>query len=328
MPATRLLTHLRRAALAFSLPLLAMTAAAQGTYPSKPIRLVVPAVAGSAADTVARLMTERLSKMSPQPWVVDNRPGAGGTIGADTVAKSAADGHTLLFTANNFIIAPRLFASVPYDIYKDFTPIAPVATGQDMIFVNAALGVKSLKDLAALSKRMQGGINYGAPFLGSSAHLIMEMLGRQAGIDLAFIPASGGPQSFTEAIAGRVPVVIGSSTAGLGFVKTGQLAALAVVDARRSSLLPDVPTLKEEGFAALNLPFWFGVYGPAKLPAAVVEQVNRSMVQVLGSAEFAEALASRGYAPRPGTPAELEALMRDGEPVFAKAIAAAGIKPQ
>ena len=320
--------HLCTPALALCFTLAATHAGAQATFPSKPVRLIVPATAGSAADLVARMLGERLTKPGAQPWVIENRPGAGGTIGADAVAKAVPDGHTLLFTANNFIIAPRLYPSIPYDIRRDFTPIGPVAVGHDMIFVNPSLGVKSLKELVALAKRTPGGLNYGAPFYGSSAHLIMESFARANGIELTFIAASGGPQSFGEAVAGRVPLVIGTASLGVGFVKAGRLTALTAVGFKRSSFLPEVPTLKEDGYPAQNLPLWFGLYGPARMPAAATAYLGRELAQVLGSAEFSEALVSRGFSPLPGTPADLEALMRDGEPVFAKAITDAGIKPQ
>lgn len=307
--------------------LAAATAGAQN-YPTKPVRVVVPAAAGSAADLLARMLGERVSKSSPQPWVVDNRPGAGGTIGADAVAKAPADGYALLFTANNFIIAPRLYPNVPYDMYRDFTPIGPVAAGNDAIFVHPSLNVRTLKDLVALAKRTPGGLNYGAPFYGSSAHLIMESLARSTGIELTFIAASGAPQSFAEAVAGRVPVVIGTSSLGTGFVKAGRLAALATVGDKRSGFLPDTPTLAEEGLAAINLPLWFGLYGPARLPEGVATQIQRAVGAVLASGEFAEALASRGFSALPGGGKDLETMMRAGDPVFAKAIADAGIKPQ
>lgn len=327
MQRSRVAVHLWSCLLAALLPASAIAQVA--AYPAKPVRIIVPAAAGSAADIVARFLGERVSKAWPQPWVIDNRPGAGGTIGADVVAKSAPDGHALLFTANNFIIAPSMYPNVPYDIFRDFTPIGMVATGQDAIFVHPSLGAKTLDELVAVAKRTPGGLNYGAPFYGTSAHLIMEMFKRSAGIEMAFIAASGGgPQSFAEAVAGRVPVVIGSVLAGQGFVQNGRLNALATVDARRTRVLPEVPTLREAGYPALNLPFWFGLYGPARLPAAIVAQVNRDMGQVLGSAEFTEALAGRGFTPQPGTPAQLEATMRNGQPVFAKAIAEAGIKGQ
>lgn len=296
------------------------------SYPTKPVRVVVPATAGSPVDVLARLLGERFAKLWPQPWVVENRPGAGGTIGANAVAKAVPDGYTLLLTANNFIISPSLYPSVPYDVFRDFTPISRVATGLDVIFINASNGVKTLKELAALARRTPGGVNYGAPFVGSSAHLTMEMLKRAAGIELNYIPASGGPQAFNDALDGRVPVVIGAATAGLPHVKAGRLNALVLIDTRRSALAPEVPTIQEEGYPWLGSPFWFALYGPARLPTAVVEQVSRDLRQVLASREIADALIARGYEARPNSPAELEVQMREEMPMFAKAIVEAGVK--
>jgi tripartite-type tricarboxylate transporter receptor subunit TctC len=215
---------------------------------------------------------------------------------------------------------------VPYDVFRDFTPISRVATGLDMIFINASGGVKTLKDLAAFAQRTPGGVNYGAPFVGSSAHLTMEMLKRAAGIELNYVPASGGPQAFADALDGRVPVVIGAGTAGLPHVKAGRLNALVVIDSRRSALAPQVPTIQEEGYPWLGSPFWFALYGPAGLPAAIVEQVNRDLRQVLASKEVADGLIARGYEARPNSPKELEAQMREEMPMFAKAIVEAGVK--
>jgi tripartite-type tricarboxylate transporter receptor subunit TctC len=295
-------------------------------YPTKPVRVIVPATPGSPVDLLARLLGERFAKLWPQPWVVENRPGAGGTIGADAVARAAPDGYTLLLTANNFIISPGLYPKVPYDVFRDFTPISRVATGLDIVFINASSGVKTLKELAAFARRTPGGVNYGAPFVGSSAHLTMEMLKRAAGIDLNYVPASGGPQAFADALDGRVPVVIGAASAGLPHVKAGRLNALVVIESRRSALAPEVPTVQEAGYPWLGSPFWFALYGPARMPAEIVEQVNRDLRQVLASREIADALLARGYEARPNSPKELETQMREEMPLFAKAIVEAGVK--
>ena len=321
----------RIAIIAVAICAIALSAAPQAQttgYPAKPVRLMVPAAAGSPADVLARLIGERFTRAGPQPWIVENRPGAGGMLGADVIAKAPADGHALLFTANNFIISPSLFPSVPYDIYRDFTPIGTVAAGTDIIFANASLNVTNLKELAALSKRTAGGVNYGAPFVGSSAHLTMEMLKQAASMDLNYIPASGGPQSFSEAVAGRVPVVIGSASAGLGLVKSGRLSALVVIDKRRSSLAPEVPTLQEEGYPAISNPLWFALYGPARMPEPIVQSLNRDLSLALAAKDIADALVTRGFEPRPSSPKELEALMRAEQPLFAKAIREAGVKVQ
>lgn len=318
----------RRAVIAgaiFAVSFSAASAFAQG-YPLKPIRVIVPATAGSPVDVLARLLGESYTKQHSQPWVIENRPGAGGMIGADAVAKAAPDGYTLLLSANNLIISPSLFVKAPYDVLRDFAPIGRVATGLDMIFINAATNVKSLKDLAAYAQRTPGGVNFGAPFIGSSAHLTMEMFKRAAKVDLTFVPASGGPQAFADALDGRVPVVIGAATAGMPHVKSGKLNALVLIDSRRSQLGPDVPTIQEEGYPWLGSPFWFGLFGPAKLAPAIVEQLNRDLRAVLAAKEVTDALATRGYEARPTSSAELAEQMRKELPVFAKAIADAGVK--
>lgn len=317
--------------LAFALTALAIAGPAlgqTGAYPAKPVRIIVPAAAGSSADVLARIVGENFARARGQPWIIDNRPGAGGIIGSDIVAKATADGYTLLFTANNFIISPSLYSSIPYDIYKDFAPIGIVTATPNVIFIDASRKVKTIAELVALAKRTPGGLNYGAPFVGTPAHLIMEMLKRAAGVELTFIPAKGTPQAFTEAIAGRVPLVIGSVTDGSEHVKAGKLNALAVADIRRSRLLPDVPTLREAGYPGLDIPLWFALYGPARTPGAIVEQLNRDLAQLLASQEVAEALSVRGFEPRPSSPKELEDVMRREQPLFAKVIAEAGIKVQ
>jgi len=319
------LTHrLLRHTVAIALAGLACVGAIQA---QTPVRVVVPAAPGSSADVLARLIGEKLAAVTSQPWVVDNRPGAGGIIGSDVVAKAPADGHTLLFTANNFIISPAMYPSVPYDVLKDFAPVGMATAAPNILFVNAATDVKTMADLVRLAKRTPGGINYGSPFVGTSAHLLMEMVKRAAGIEMLHIPARGTPQAFTEAIAGRVPLVVGNLSDGLPHVKAGTLRAIAVADERRLQQLPDVPTLREAGYPGLELPLWFALYAPAATPRPVVERLNRQLVQVLSDPEVVQALSSRGFEARPSSPQELAATMRRELPVYAKVVAEAGVKP-
>ena len=321
----------RAAGVLFAAGALAFAGAAvsqSGAYPSKPMRIVVPAVAGSSADVLARIVGERVARVQGQPWIVDNRPGAGGIIGSDVVSKAPPDGYTLLFTANNFIISPSLYSAVPYDVYRDFAPDRPRDRTPNVIFIDASRNVKTIGELVALAKRTPGGLDYGAPFVGTAAHLLMEMFKRAAGVELTFVPTKGTPQAFTEAIAGRVPLVIGNVSDGGAHVKAGKLNALAVGDGRRSRLLPDVPTLGEAGYPGLDISLWFALYGPARMPADIIAQLNRDLVKLLGSPEVGEALESRGFEPRPSSPKELEALMRREQPLFAKVIADAAIKVQ
>ncbi|CAN5465333.1 tripartite tricarboxylate transporter substrate binding protein [soil metagenome] len=296
-------------------------------YPSKPIHVIVPAVAGSSADVLARIVGEHAGKASGQPWIIENKPGAGGIIGSDAVAKSAGDGYTLLFTANNFIISPSIYDTVPYDVYKDFAPIGLVTATPNVVFINSSLGVKNMADLVALGKKTPEGLNYGSPFVGTSAHLIMEMLKRSAGIDMLHVPAKGMPQAFNEALAGRVPVVIGSVLDGAGFVSQGSITPLAVADTKRSPMLPNVPTLAEAGFPGLGLPLWFGLYAPKATPTPVVDTLNRQLQSVLINPEVVAALAKVGFDPRPGSPAQLVALMQTEQPLYTKIVKEIGIKP-
>lgn len=297
------------------------------SFPGKPIRIVVPAVAGSSADILARLIGQPMSQLTGQPWVVDNKPGAGGIIGSDAVAKAPADGYTLLFTANNFVISPAIYPSVPYDVVKGFEPIALVCAAPTVIFINSATGVKTMADLVALARRTPEGVNYGSPFVGTSAHLIMEMLSRAAGINMVHVPARGTPQAFNESLAGRVPVVIGNYADGAPFVETGQLRALAVADARRSPLLPQVPTLSEAGYPNFDLQLWFGLVAPAKTPLAVVRRLNDLVAQVLAMPDVASNLSARGFMPRHSTPEAFSALIRKELPMYAAVVKEAGVKP-
>jgi tripartite-type tricarboxylate transporter receptor subunit TctC len=301
--------------------------AAAQAYPTRPVHVIVPAVAGSSADVLARIVGERVGKSSGQPWIIDNKPGAGGIIGSDAVAKAPGDGYTLLFTANNFIISPSIYESVPYDVYKDFAPIGIVTATPNVVFINSSLGVKNMAELVALAKKTPEGLNYGSPFVGTSAHLIMEMLKRSAGIDMLHVPAKGMPQAFNEALAGRVPVVIGSVLDGAGFVAQGTITPLAVADVKRSPLLPNVPTLAEAGYPGLGLPLWFGLYAPKATSAPLVDALNKQLQDALASPEVVAALAKVGFDPRPGTPAQLVTLMQTEQPLYTKIVKEIGIKP-
>jgi tripartite-type tricarboxylate transporter receptor subunit TctC len=295
-------------------------------WPTKPVRIVVPAVAGSSADILARLVGEHTARASGQPWVVDNRPGAGGIIGSDLVAKASPDGYTVLFTANNFVISPSMYPTVPYSPLNDFVPVSLVSAAPTVIFINASTGVKSIADLVALARRTPEGLNYGSPFVGTSAHLLMEMFKRAAAINLVHVPAKGTPQAFNEALAGRVPLVVGNFADGAAFVKAGSLRAIAVADTRRSPLLPDVPTLSEAGYTNLDLQLWFGVLAPARTPPAVIERMNRLITASLEASEVRRGLEDRGFEARPSTPDGFGALMRKELPMYAQIIREADLK--
>jgi tripartite-type tricarboxylate transporter receptor subunit TctC len=320
LPSIRRRTLLAAVAASAVLPSLAQT------FPNKPMRVVVPAVAGSSADMLARLLGERVVRFSGHPWVVDNRPGAGGIIGSDAVAKAEPDGHTLLFTANNFVISPAMYPSVPYDVLKDFAPVSLVSTAPNFIFINAASGVTNMADLIALARRTPEGLNYGSPFVGTSAHLTMEMLRRAADINLVHVPSRGMPQAFTEALSGRVPLVIGSYSDGAPFLKSGALRAIAVVDARRMAALPEVPTLVELGYPQFDFTLWFGLLAPARTPASVIARTNQLVADALATRELADGLIERGFVPKPSSPAAFTEIVRKELGMYSGIVRETGIK--
>ena len=296
-------------------------------YPAKPLRVVVPAGPGSTADLLVRIIAERIGQSPRQPWVIDNRPGAGGMIGADAVAKSAADGYTLLFTANNFIIAPSLFPTrVPYNVTRDFVPVGLVASADNLIVAATGAGIGSVAGLIQAAKRAPAGLDNSSPLLGSAAHLTMEMLGRNAGIKLTHVPFKEAQQAVAETLAGRVPVTITGIAAASGHIKAGRLAPIAVTGARRSAFLPDVPTLTEAGVPGVDVALWFALYAPAGTPAAIVDWLSRELNAALKAGDVRDRLAAQSFDPIGGTPAELAALMRRQQPEFAKVISEAGIK--
>ena len=296
-------------------------------YPVKPVRVVVPAGPGSTADLLVRIIAERIGQPPRQPWVIDSRPGAGGMIGADVVAKSAADGYTLLFTANNFIIAPSLFPTrVPYNVTRDFVPVGLVAAADNLIVAAAGAGIGSVASLIQAAKRAPAGLDYSSPLLGSAAHLTMEMLGRNAGIKLTHVPFKEAQQAVAETLAGRIPVTITGIAAASGHIKAGRLVAIAVTGARRSAFLPEVPTLTEAGVPGVDVALWFALYAPAGTPATIVDWLSRELNAALKAGDVRERLAAQSFDPMGGTPAELAAVMRRQQPEFAKVISEAGIK--
>ena len=311
----------------FSTMLVAQAQAQAVSFPAKPVRIVVPAPPGSSVDLLGRLVGQAYSQQTGQPWVIDNRPGAGGLIGSNAVAKAVPDGYTLLLTANNFVISPSIFPNVPYDVFKDFEPVGMIASTPNVILVNSATRVSSMVELVAFSKRSPTGLDYGSPFVGSSAHLVMEMLARSANINLLHIPAKGTPQALTETLAGRVPLIVGSISDVETHIKSGALTPLALADSRRSPLFPQVPTLQEAGYPGLDLPLWFALYAPAGTPTSVLSQLTKQLAELLAQPILIDVLNSRGFAPRTENAAQLRALMQRELPRYAKTVKEVGVQP-
>ena len=321
-------TVLRRTVLACvgAALLLAQALPATAQFPSRPLRAVVPAGAGGAADVLARVLADRLGTTLGQPVVVDNRPGAGGIIGSEAVARANADGHTLLVTSNTFIIAPSLYAKVPFDIDRDFAPVALLASTPNLLVIAADRGVRTLADLVALARKTGGGLDYGSPGVGTAAQLTVELIARSAGAPLNHVPFKSPQQAMVETLAGRIPVSISGVSNSLPHVKAGRIVPLLVTDARRHPLYPDVPSVTEAGIPEAALSVWFGVYSTGGTPGAILTRINAEINAALRQADVAAKLAAQGFDPMGGPASRLADLQRRERPIYAKVIRDAGMK--
>ena len=296
-------------------------------YPTKPVRLVVPFPPGGSTDIVARIVAQRLGERIGQPLVVENRGGAGGTIGTEAVAKAAADGYVLGFASTStHAVAPAVYAKLGYDPVKDFAPISLVAVTPYLLVVNPKVEVKSLKEFVAYVKPRPGKFNYASAGTGSTTHLAMEMLKSAAGLFILHIPYNGNGPAGTAVIAGDVEFLFGSLPAVLPHAKSGRVRALAVGTPKRSPALPDVPTVAESGFPGFDASLWLAIMAPAGTPAAVVNRLNKEIVAVVRSPDAADALNKAGAEPVTSTPAELANMVKDGVRKYAAAVKRAGVK--
>jgi tripartite-type tricarboxylate transporter receptor subunit TctC len=278
------------------------------TYPTRPVRLIVPFAAGGGNDTVARVIAQRLSASFSQQVYVDNRPGAGGTVGADAAAKSPPDGYTLfLGGVGSLAVNPNLHARLPYDALKDFAPIVLIASAPSVLVVNTAVPAKTIHEFAALARAQPGKLNYASNGNGSSAHLAAVMYESMAGVQMVHVPYKGLAPALTDLLAGEVQLMFSSMVAIVPHIKAGKLRALAVTGKMRSRLLPDVPTIAESGLPGFEAGSWYGLLAPAGTPREIVMKVNAETVTALNQAAVREHLASEGAEPIGGTPEEFAA---------------------
>ncbi len=297
------------------------------TYPTKPIRAIVPFSAGSGTDVLTRVVGAKMAESWGQQVVVDNRPGASGIIAAEAAAKAVPDGYTLFFTSNTTQAAnPSLFGKLPYDPVKDFVPVASLATAANLLVVNPSLGIASVKELIQLAKAQPGKLSFAH---GSSLSRINgEMFKSMAGIDIVGVPYKSNPQGVTDLIAGHVSMMFTDTITSLPHVKAGKLKALGIGSGKRSALLPDIPTVAEAGVPGYELTGWLAVFAPAGTPDAVVAKLNGEINRILALPEIQGRLAQQGLEAQTGTPAQLGALVRSDIPKWAKVIKEAGIKPE
>ena len=306
---------------------LAVTHASAQPYPVKQVRIVVGFVPGGGSDFIARLVSQKLTESFGRPVIVENRPGAGAAIATELVAKSPADGYTLLLgSAGPFGILPALSRKLPYDVLKDFDPVTLVVIMPFVTTVHPSLPVRNIKDLIALARARPGQLNFGSPGHGTTNHLSGEMLKMMAKIDLVHVPYKGVAAAMADVIAGQIQILSGDLTTLLPQVKSGRLRAIAVTSARRSTMAPEIPTIAESGVPGYDTSGWFGIVAPAGMPRAVIERLNSEIVKGITTAESRERLGTLGGDVVANTPAEFSAFIRADHAKWARLVAAAGLK--
>jgi tripartite-type tricarboxylate transporter receptor subunit TctC len=304
-----------------------LQANAQG-YPTKPVRIIVAFTPGSSTDIIGRAVAAKLSELWGQPVVVENRAGAGGSVGSAAVLREPPDGYTLLANSSAHVANPSIYAKLPYDTLKDFANIAPLAGGPNVLIVGTGTGWKKLGDFIGAAKAKPGALNFSSAGIGSGTHFNLEKLKLMAGIDVQHVPYKGTPEAISDTIAGRVCCYFAPINAALPHVSGGKATALAVSSAQRSSLLPNVPTVAEQGVPGFDYTLWVGLWGQAAMPAELVNKVNADVNRALASPDLADRLTKLGTLPMKMSPAEFNDYVRREVEETAKVLKAAGIKPQ
>jgi tripartite-type tricarboxylate transporter receptor subunit TctC len=297
------------------------------TYPSRPIRLIVPFPPGGGNDILARTVGQRLTEVIGQQIVVDNRAGAGGVIGATTAAQALPDGYTLfLGSVGNLAHNPALKENLPYNPVRDFAAVSLLATSSFILLVNPSVPAKSVQDLIALAKASPGKLDYASSGSGSSLHMAMELFRAATGIDMLHVPYKGANAMMTDLISGRVHVVFTTMPPALPHVKSGKLRALGVSTAKRAAATPDVPTIAESGVTGFDVSNWQGITAPLKTPQPIVLKLNRDLNATLKLAGMSDALAAQGLEAAGGTPEEFGKLIKSEIAKYTRVVKAAGIK--
>ena len=296
------------------------------TWPSKPVKLIVPFPAGGSADTLSRIIGQELQEKTGQAFVLENRTGAGGNIGTDAVAKAAPDGTTILLTPSSIAIAPALYAKLTWDPVKDFEPISLIGSIPMVVVVHPAFPAKSMTELVAQAKARPGQINYASGGFGTTNHLAVELFKAQTGTDLVHVAYRGNPLAVVDVIGGHVPVFFDFVLTGAPHVRSGAVRALATTGAQRSSVLPDVPTAMEAGMAGFEASTWFGLYAPAGTPKDIVSGMAAQIAAVLAMPAVKKRLADLGLDPMTCGPAALGELTKSDLAKWGPIIEKAGIK--
>jgi tripartite-type tricarboxylate transporter receptor subunit TctC len=311
-----------------SLAALAAPLAAQ-TYPSRPLRFIVPFAAGAGVlDIMARLVGQHLGASLGQQVMIDNRPGAGGNVGAEVAAKATPDGYTMLMGAIALIVSPYLYARLPFDPLTDLVPVTQVNSAPLMLVVHPALPVKSVAELIAYAKANPGKLNYGSGGVGATPFLATELFKSMAGIDVVHVPYKGGAPALADLVAGQLSFMIENVPGTLPFVKDGKLRALAITSRQRLALVPELPTMEEAGVPGYEMIGWNGVFVPKGTPAEIVARLNAELAKLLRSPDVIEQLARLGAVPVGDTPEQFGAFVKAESQRWGKIIRDLGIKPE
>ena len=296
------------------------------TYPAKPVRLILAQAAGGASDILIRPIAMRLSETFGQQIIIDNRPGAGANIGAEIAAKAPADGYNLFMVSGPHAVAPALYPKLGYDLMRDFMPVTMIAVEQLCLVVHPSLPVKTIKELAAFLKGHKGEVSYGSSGSGSLNHLSMEMFQSIAGVRMIHIPYKGSAFALPDAINGRVPVLFGNLSPLKPHIMTGRLRPLGVTSARRSPILPEVPTIAESGFPTYISTNWYGIAAPAGVSEDIVRRLNGAIIDAVNSAPVREHYTNHGIDLMTTTPEEMRAFLRSEIEKWAKVVKASGAR--
>lgn len=297
-------------------------------YPTRPVRIVVPTSPGGKLDVVTRLMALKVSELMGQSLVVDNRPGASTNIGSELVARAVGDGYTLLINSQPLAVNPSLYSRMAFDVEKDLTPVTLLTAAPYVLVVHPSVPVKSVKELLSLARAKPGALNYASGGNGTNFHIAMELFKNQSGVKLTHVPYKGGGAAMMSVLAGEIEVTIPSLAGALPQIKAGRLRALAICSARRSALLPQIPTIAEAGVPGYEFSAWVGVLAPGTTPAALVSTINGYWVKAARTPEVASRMSNDGNDVIAGTPAQFAAIIKAELPRWNKVIRDSGIKPE
>jgi tripartite-type tricarboxylate transporter receptor subunit TctC len=298
------------------------------TWPAKQVTVVVPFAAGSLADIIPRLVFEQVSTQVGQTIVIENRPGAGGTIGAGVVAKAPPDGYTVLVPSSAHTIAPALYPKLSYQPERDFAAVTPLGVAPFVLVVTPGKGFKTVRDLVTAAKAKPGALNFSSPGVGSASHLSAELFQRSAGVQAVHVPFKGGVEAMTEVVAGRIDFFFMAMGAALPHIRDGKLTALAVNSAKRAAALPEVPTLQEAGVNNAENPTWFGVFLPKQTPREIVDKLHRETLKALEGDKVRGRLAKLGVEPMAMTPQQFDAFVAKQVASDAAVVSAIGLRKQ